>query len=126
MIRKLFVVMFILSLGILTCNAQILQKKTPRRVEKALFRKSDSNKKEVKVKEPRAVVKAKKKQEANLKKHKDDYDKSVERSKKRTIDIQSPEVQKRMKQDKKATAKREKIKRKNFRANSKKAGKKYN
>jgi hypothetical protein len=126
MIRKLFVVMFILLMGILSCNAQIIQKKTPRRVEKALFRKSDGNKKEVRVKEPRAVLKAKKKQEANQKRLKDNYKKSVKRSKKRTVDIQSPEVQKRMKQDKKATAKRDKTKRKNVRTNSKKAGKKYN
>ena len=56
-------------------------------------------KKQVKVKEPRSVTKAKKKQEANERKLKKDYAASIKRSQKRTIEIQTPEVQARMKQN---------------------------
>ena len=59
------------------------------------------------------MLKAKKKQEKNEKKLKKEYAKSVERSRKRAYDIQSPEVQARMKQNQKDTALRDKEKKKN-------------
>ena len=71
------------------------------------------------------MLRAKKKQEANDRKLKRDYDKSIRRSQKRTIDIQTPEVQKRMKQNKKDFSARDKEKRKNVRAATRRAGKKY-
>jgi hypothetical protein len=71
------------------------------------------------------VLRAKKKQEANDRKLKRDYDKSIRRSQKRTIDIQTPEVQKRMKQNKKDFSARDKEKRKNVKAATRRAGKKY-
>jgi hypothetical protein len=49
----------------------------------------------------------------------------VKQSQKRTIDIQTPEVQDRMKQNKKDTAARDKEKKKKVRSGSMKAGKKY-
>jgi hypothetical protein len=122
---KLFMIVFLLSLGILPGNAQILKKNTSRKAEKELFGKSHGKKKEIKVKESKAVLKAKKKQESNKKKLKRDYDKSIEWSKKRTLEIQTPEVKARMKQDKKDTAKRDKAKKKNIRTKTRKAGKKY-
>jgi hypothetical protein len=122
---KFFTVVLFLSLGIVSCNAQILQKNTSRKVEKELFGKSRGNRKEVKAKESRKVIQAKKKQEARQKKLKSDYDKSIVKSKKRTVDIQTPEVQKRMKQNKKDTARNDRVKRKKNRTNSKKAGNKY-
>jgi hypothetical protein len=124
--RKFYIMVFILSLGIFSCNAQILRKNTPHKAEKELFGKSRGNKKEAKVREPRAVLKAKKKQEDNKKKQDEDYKKSVERSKKRTFEIQTSEVQKRMKQDKKDTARRDRLKRKKVKTSTVKAGKKYN
>ena len=83
------------------------------------------NKKEVKVKEPRTVLKAKKKQEANDENLKKSMRQSVKRSQKRTIDIQTPEVQARMKQNQKDSASRDKVKKKKVTAGTKKAGKKY-
>jgi hypothetical protein len=71
------------------------------------------------------VLRAKKKQEVNDRKLKRDYDKSIRRSQKRTIDIQTPEVQKRMKQNKKDYTSRDKEKRKNVKATTRRAGKKY-
>jgi long-subunit fatty acid transport protein len=82
--------------------------------------------KEAKVKEPRSVLKAKKQQEANDKKLKKDYEKSIRQSQKRTIDIQTPEVQARMKQNKKDSAVRDKAKKKKVKTGTKKAAKKYN
>ncbi|MCX6322429.1 MAG: hypothetical protein NTX93_11610 [Bacteroidia bacterium] len=123
--RKFFLFVFILSLTISFCNAQIFHKNASRKAEKGLFGKSLGNKKEVKVREPRSVLKAKKKQEANKRKLKSDYEKSVKRSQKRTIDIQTSDVQARMKQNQKNSATRDKAKMKKVKTNTKKAGKKY-
>jgi len=96
-IRKLFLVLFILTLAIGSSDGQLFHKNP----EKALSGKTVGRKKEAKVKEPRSVLRAKRKQEANDRRLKRNYDKSVKRSQKRTVDIQSPEVQARMKQNKK-------------------------
>ena len=71
------------------------------------------------------MLRAKKKQEANDRRLKKDYDKSVKQSQKRTIDIQTPEVQARMKQNKKEDVTRYKDKKKKVKEGSKRAGKKY-
>ena len=119
--RRIFLFIFLLSLLIGSCNAQIFHKNP----EKQLFGKTLGKKKEVKVKEPRSVLKAKRKQEANDRKLQKEYEKKVKRSQKRTIDIQSPEVQTRMKQNKKDFTMRDKEKKKKVRASTRKAGEKY-
>ena len=123
--RKLFLLSFILFLTIGVSDAQIFHKKSSRNAEKELFGKSAGKGKNVKIKEPGAVVKAKKKQEAKEKKHKKDYAKAVKESQKRAYDIQTPEVQARMKQNKKDIIARDHAKRKNIKSNTKEAGKKY-
>ena len=120
-LKKLFLFFFLLTFSIGSCNAQIFH----RNPEKQLFGKTLGKKKEAKVKEPRSVIRAKRKQEANDRKLKKDYEKNVRRSQKRTIEIQAPEVQKRMKQNKKDYTKRDKEKRKKVKASTKRAGKKY-
>jgi hypothetical protein len=124
--RRIIFLVFILSLCIGSANAQILRKNAGRKAESGLFGKTVGNKKEAKVKEPRSVLKAKKKQEAKERKVKKDYAKAVKRSQKRTIEIQTPEVQARMKQNQKDAILRDKIKKKTIRTSSKKAGRKYN
>ena len=119
--RRIFLFIFLLSLLIGSCNAQIFHKNP----EKQLFGKTLGKKKEVKVKEPRSVLKAIRKQEANDHKLQKEYEKKVKRSQKRTIDIQSPEVQTRMKQNKKDFTMRDKEKKKKVRASTRKAGEKY-
>jgi hypothetical protein len=118
---RFFLIVFVLSLTIGTANAQIFHKDP----EKKLFGKTLGNKKEVKVKEPRVVLKAKKKQDAKEKKRKKEYSKAVRQSQKRTRDIQTPEVQARMKQNQKDSEVRDKAKKKQSRTTTKKAGKKY-
>ena len=115
-----FVLLFSLAIG--SCNAQIFHKNP----EKQLLGKSHRSRKEPKVKEPRKVLKAKKKQEANDRKLKKDSEKSVKRSQKRTVDIQTPEVQARMKKNKKDVIIRDKDNKKKVKDGSKRAGKKYN
>src|SRR5450759_4162688 len=120
--RKLILLLFVLSLATGSCKALIFHKNP----EKQLFGKSHISKKGPKVKEPRKVLKAKKKQEANDRKLKKDSEKSVKRSQKRTVDIQTPEVQARMKKNKKDVIIRDKDNKKKVKDGSKRAGKKYN
>jgi hypothetical protein len=108
-----------------TCNAQFSASHS-RNPEKALFGKTVGSHKKSKVRESKAVRKAKKKQEKNRKKLKKEYAKSVEQSRKRSYDIQSPEVQSRMKQNQKDIIERDKSKKKNIKSSTRKAGKKYN
>ena len=124
--RRFFLFLFFISFIIGTCNAQFSHKTNSKNVEKGLFGKTIGTKKKVNLKEPRSVVKARKKQEANEKNLKKDYAQSVKRSQKRTVAIQTPEVQARMKQNQIDTATRDKEKKKKTKSDMKKAGKKYN
>ena len=75
--------------------------------------------------EPGRVRKAKKIQEARERRNKKNYAKSIENSRKRSIEMQSPDVQARMKQNDTNIALRDKEKAKRSKAASKKTGKKY-
>ena len=105
--RRLFLILFLFTLVIGSSNGQLFHKNP----EKALFGKTTGRKREAKVKEPRSVLKAKRKQETNDRRLQRNYENSVKRSQKRTVDIQSPEVQDRMKQNKKTNAVRDRKKR---------------
>jgi len=117
--KKILFIFFVLFIAIGSAKAQLFHKNP----EKQLFGKS--HRKEPKVKEPKTVLKAKKKQEANDRKLQKEYDKNVKQSQKRSIDIQTPEVQTRMKQNKKEYTSRDKNHKKKIRASTKRAGKKY-
>ncbi|TAL79505.1 MAG: hypothetical protein EPN88_01685 [Bacteroidetes bacterium] len=73
-----------------------------------------------------ASRKAERKQEAHDKQLKSNYVKSVKQSQKKTIDIQTPEVQARMKQNQKDAAIRDRAKKNKVKTSTRKAGKKYN
>jgi hypothetical protein len=120
-VRKLFVFFFLFSLALGTGNAQIFH----RNPEKKLFGKTSGIHKETKVREPRSVLRGKRKQEANDRRLKRNYDKAVKKSQQRTYDIQTPEVKARMKQNKKDYSSRDKGKKKKVRSSTKSAGKKY-
>jgi hypothetical protein len=119
--KKLLLLMSFLSFLTIVANAQVNQNNPGRQ----MFRASSENK-ESKAKNPKKVSRNKKKQEANDRKLQKDYDKSVVRSRKRTYEIQSPEVQDRMKQNKKDYTKRDKMKKKKVKSGSKGAASKYN
>lgn len=120
-LRKLFPVLLIILLISGSCSIHLFHKSP----ERALFGKTHRNKGEAKVKEPRTVLRAKRKQEANDRRLKRNYDKTVKRSQKRAIDIQTPEVQARMKQNKKDYSIRDRKKKKNIETATKEAAKKY-
>lgn len=124
-IRRFLIFIFILSLATGSANSQLLRKNVTKSTEK-LSGKSNGNGKGAKVKEPKKVSNSAKQQEAKEKKRKNDYAKSIRKSQKRTIEIQSPAVQARMKQNQKDLVSRDKVKKKKVRSGSKKAGKKYN
>jgi hypothetical protein len=91
---------------------------------KGIFGKS-RNKTEANSKIARNPGKAKRMQEAKLRKQKRDYGKFVESSRKRSIEIQTPEVQTRMKQNNKNAEANYKMKKKKTASKSRKAGRKY-
>jgi hypothetical protein len=124
-IRQLLILIFIFSMGVAVCNAQTGGRGKGRNPEKSLFGGKSRKVKETKVREPRAVGKAKKKQAKKEEKLKKDYSNFVNDSKKRSYKIQTPEVQARMKQNQKEITSREKNKKKNTTATTRKAGKKY-
>ncbi len=83
------------------------------------------NKTEANSKIVRNPGKAKRMQDAKLRKQKRDYGKFVESSRKRSIEIQTPEVQTRMKQNNKNADATYKLKKKKTASKTRKAGRKY-
>lgn len=118
-----YVLLFIFMFSIISFqgNAQIF-KKNP---EKQLFGKTNIKKKAPKIRERRSVVRAKKQQEANERHLKKESAIAVKKSRKRTYDIQTPEVKERMKQNEKDVTIRDKGKHKKVKSEAKKARKKY-
>jgi hypothetical protein len=114
-----FLFMFFLIIG--AANAQIIHKDP----DKKLFGKTSGIKNDSKIKAPKSASRTKKNQQANDRKLKRDYDKSVKKSQQRTYEIQTPEVKERMKQNKKDYTIRDKEKRKKIKSGSKGAARKY-
>ncbi len=123
-IKHLITLVIFVSLSISVCEAQNY-KRSIRNPERWLFGKSLDNKKEAKIKESRGVVKAKKKQAANEKRLNKEYDDFVKKSQKRAVEIQTPEVQARMKENRREAENRYREKNRNVAKNTRKAGKKY-
>ncbi|NMC38714.1 MAG: hypothetical protein GYA41_10365 [Bacteroidales bacterium] len=97
--KRIFALAFAFAIAVSASSGQE-NKRYVRNPEKELFGKSLNNKK-VKVKESRSVVRAKKKQ-ANAQKRQDkEYTEYVKRNRSRALEIQSPEVRNRMKQNRK-------------------------
>lgn len=82
--------------------------------------------KQAKVKKPKSVTKAKKKADAKDKKRRKVSADYIKENQKRSIKIQTPEVQQRMKQNVKDANANYKAKKKNNSTRTRKAGQKYN
>lgn len=121
--KKLFFLFLVLIFSCGICEAQ-KYKRSIRNPERALFGKT-LNTKEVKYRESRSVVRAKKKQSANQEKIKKEYNAYVKDSRKRAMKIQSPEVQTRMVENRKETDLKYKEKNKKRNKISKKMDRKY-
>jgi hypothetical protein len=122
---KFILFAFMLLFVSVSSEAQFLNKNGSPKPGKAPAAQSSGLNKKTKVKKPGSARSAIKNQKAKEEKIKKDYAKSVMRSQKRTVDIQTPDVQARMQQNKKDTDARDKMKKKNVKAATKKAGKKY-
>jgi hypothetical protein len=107
----LMILMIIVSISV--CNGQSGISGAAKSPKKGLFGISFGKNRHSNVKAPKTVNQIKKEQELKKKKADADYAKSVKESQKRTIKIQSPAVQERMKQNQKETVSREKAKKRN-------------
>jgi hypothetical protein len=123
--RKFLLIVFLISLGINSYNSPAYSSAVSEDSDRSLMIKPQGRKKTVKVKKTISVRKTLKRQAAKERKLDRDYKKFIKKSQKRTVDIQTPEVQARMKKDKKDSAARDKAKKKKTRISTRKAGKKY-
>lgn len=124
-IKTLIVAVIIITAAGMHCNAGIVYDVQLKKYERSLFGKSIGNKREKKIRESRKVVKAKNEQAKNETKLERDYARYIKESRKRSVEIQTPEVQERMKQNNKQTISKNREKRKASDAITKKAGRKY-
>jgi hypothetical protein len=124
-IRYFTVFVIIFSLGISVCEAQPSGRSGGTNRGKGLFGIFSGKKSSSRIKAPKTVGQVKKEQEKKEKKFKEDYVKSLAESQKRTIKIQSPDVQDRMKQNQKEIIAREKAKKKKTSSSARKAERKY-
>jgi len=125
-LKILLALVFLITLSSELCEAQTFENYGAPKQGRSAVRKGPIKSKEVKITGPRSIEKAKKKQEANDKKLRNDYKKFVKKNQKRSIQIQTPEVQKRMKQNIKEANTSYKAKKRNSSVRTRKAGRKYN
>ncbi len=122
---RFIVFTIVLSLSVPVCEAQPAKVPKPSKPGSGLPSKSASKKKATNKQGPVSAKNVKKKAEANEKKKKRESALYVKKNQKRSLDIQTPEVRERMKQNKKDADSRYKAKKKNNSARTKKAGRKY-
>ncbi len=116
---------FIIIIVALSALAPLSEAQPSRSAGHGLFGRSGNNKSGIKVKRPRNPRNAIKMQEKKEKKLKKDYVLFIKNSRKRSVAIQTPEVQSRMIQNQKNSESNYKIKRKKMATGTQKAGRKY-
>ncbi len=119
---NLIVLTVICSFVLASCNSSLFSKSVFNKTERHI---TGSKRSSPKVREPRKVLQAKKQQEKRQEKIDKDYDKFVKNSRKRSYEIQSPDVKARMKQNESNIASRDKAKDKRIRAASKNRARKF-
>jgi hypothetical protein len=120
--KQLVVFLLVFTLGISLCDAQ---DRAPKPAKKGLAGLFSGKKKPGTVKKPKSAGQTKKEQEKMEKKKNEAYVKSLKESQKRTVKIQTPEVQSRMKQNQKEIKDREKARMKTTSKANRNTGKKY-
>ncbi|HNR42018.1 MAG TPA: hypothetical protein PKL65_07270 [Bacteroidales bacterium] len=121
--KRIFALVFVMGLAFSVVSGQG-NKKYVRNPEKELFGKSLNNKRP-KIKEPGSVVRAKKKQEKARKRKEKEYAEYIKRNRARSLEIQTPEVRTRMKQNIKEADTNFNNKRKKVEKESRAAARKY-
>jgi hypothetical protein len=124
--KYIAVLIFIAFTAVSVCEGQSKGQTKGRSPEKALFGKSRKVKvKETKVREPRAVTKAKRKQEKKEEKNDKEYQDYLSDSRKRSFKIQTPDVQERMKNNARDIKARDKSRKKQVSSSTKSGARKY-
>lgn len=122
--KRSLVLLFAFILVFSVCEGQSFDRPPAHKLQKNV-RKRPIRSRTIKIREPRSIEKAKKKTEANERKLKKEYAKYVRDNKKRSLEIQTPAVRERMKQNFKNADARYKSKRKNMIARNRDSAKKY-
>lgn len=120
---KFIVVTLILSFSVTICEAQSSKKPISPKPGNGLMAKPTGKKKAAKG--PVSIKNAKKKADVKIKKRKKDFVKYVKENHKRSVEIQTPEVQARMKQNVKDANANYKAKKKRNTTRTRSAGRKY-
>ena len=124
-VRQILVLLSVFTISMAVCDAQPLGTGPVGHTKSGLFGLSFGKKKNGKIKGPKSVNQVKKEQEKKDKKANEEYVKSVKESQKRSIEIQTPEVRTRMKQNQQEVTAREKARQKKTLHSTRKARKKY-
>ncbi|MCX6334049.1 MAG: hypothetical protein NT092_07055 [Bacteroidia bacterium] len=124
-IRKILVLSLIFSLTATVCEARTFDKSIMPEQQKSASGLNSKQKKS-KAARPKSVKKVQKEADKKDKKLKKDSKKAVGEFQKHALEIQTPEVRERIKQNRKNSDSNYKAKRKNNAAKSKKAGRRYN
>ncbi|HOP57790.1 MAG TPA: hypothetical protein PLR52_00075 [Bacteroidales bacterium] len=123
-ISRLVLIFLTFSLTCTVSEAQSFARPGSHRLQKKV-RNKPLRSRTVKIREPRAAEKAKKKAEATDRKNKREYEKFVRENRERSFEIQTPAVRERMKQNVKSANAKYKAKRKKASSRSRKVAKKY-
>lgn len=123
-IRKILVLSLIFSFPVTVCEARSSDRSVTPGLLKSVPAMPQSKKKG-KVARPKSASRVQKEADKKEKQQEKNYAKFVKENQKRSIEIQTPEVKERMKENVKNANANYKAKKKNNAARSKKAGKKY-
>jgi DNA repair exonuclease SbcCD nuclease subunit len=123
-IKRILIFSMVLILATVVCDSQSFDRPNAPRQQRSVSKKPIKQKKD-KITGSRSVKKVQKKQSAKEKKLDKDYEKYVKENRERAIEIQTPEVKERMKQNFRDADARYKAKKKKTASSTRKAGKKY-
>jgi DNA repair exonuclease SbcCD nuclease subunit len=123
-IKRILIFSMVLILATVVCDSQSFDRPNAPRQQRSVSKKPIKQKKD-KITGSRSVKKVQKKQSAKEKKLDKDYEKYVKENRERAIEIQTPEVKERMKQNFRDADARYKAKKKKTVSSTRKAEKKY-
>jgi hypothetical protein len=123
-VKKLLIIILTVSFAFNVIDAQPSGVAVPGK-GKATMNRAPKSSGKARIKKPKSVLSAKKQAAVKEKKLKKDYANYVKANQKRSIEIQTPVVQQRMKQNIKDANSNYRIKKKSNSARTKKAGRKY-
>jgi hypothetical protein len=122
--KKILILSLGISFSLIVCEAQSFDRPAAPKQQKSISKKPGKQKK-AKVIGPKSAKKAQKKQDAKERNKKKDSKKAVKEFQNHALEIQSPEVRERIKQNRKNSDANYKTKKKNNASRTRNAGKKY-